>query len=128
MGMADQVEVVFLDAAGTLFEVAEPVGVTYARLAAKHGVHTEAAAMDHAFRCTWKELDPPLHPAGHPPADDDRSWWRDLVERSFEKVLDEPIGPHRFEPIFAEFYDHFARAHAWHLYDDVPEALDALHG
>jgi putative hydrolase of the HAD superfamily len=30
--------------------------------------------------------------------------------------------------MFAELYAHFAHPHAWHLYDEVPEALDALHG
>src|SRR5215212_6914225 len=126
--MADPIEVVFLDAAGTLFEVAEPVGATYARFAAEHGVLVHPAAMDHAFRCTWKELATPVHPVGQAPADDDRSWWRELVERSFEKVLDEPVEPELFETMFGELYDHFAHAHAWHLYDDVPPALQALHG
>jgi hypothetical protein len=32
--MSSPLEVLFLDAAGTLIEVAEPVGATYARLAA----------------------------------------------------------------------------------------------
>jgi putative hydrolase of the HAD superfamily len=127
--MADRTQVLFLDAAGTLFGLAEPVGVTYTRLAAKHGVRVEAAAMDHAFRCTWKELDAPLHPEGQGAPDDDRSWWRGLVERSFEKVLeDETVEPRVFETMFAELYDHFAQGRAWHLYDDVPPALEALSG
>jgi putative hydrolase of the HAD superfamily len=126
--MSSPPEVLFLDAAGTLFEVAEPVGATYARLAAKHGVNVEAAAMDHAFRCTWKELPAPLHPEGQPPADDDRSWWRNLVHLSFEKVLDEPLDPELFEAMFDALYGHFAHARAWHLYDDVVPALEAMHG
>jgi putative hydrolase of the HAD superfamily len=126
--MSSPPEVLFLDAVGTLFEVAEPVGATYARFAAKHGVNVEAAAMDHAFRCTWKELPAPLHPVGKPPADDDRSWWRELVQQSFEKVLDEPLDPEIFETLFGALYGHFAHARAWHLYDDVVPALEALHG
>jgi putative hydrolase of the HAD superfamily len=126
--MSSSPEVLFLDAAGTLFELAEPVGVTYARLAARHGVNVEAAAMDHAFRCTWKELAPPLHPVGKPPADDDRSWWSELVHLSFEKVLDESPDPEHFETLFGVLYDHFAQARAWHLHDDVVPVLEALHG
>jgi putative hydrolase of the HAD superfamily len=126
--MSSPPEVLFLDAVGTLFELAEPVGATYARLAAKHGVDVEAAAIDHAFRCTWKELPAPLHPVGKPPADDDRSWWRDLVLQSFEKVLDEAPDPERFEPLFGALYDHFAQARAWHLHDVVAPMLDALLG
>lgn len=126
--MTARPEVIFLDAAGTLFEIAEPVGATYARLAAQHGVAVEPGAMDHAFRCTWKELPPPLHPEGHPPADDDRSWWHELVCRSFEKVLDERLDDAVSGPLFATLYEHFASASAWHLYDDVPPALEAMHG
>jgi putative hydrolase of the HAD superfamily len=121
-------EVLFLDAAGTLMEVAEPVGVTYARIAAAHGVSVDAAAMDHAFRCTWKELPPPLHPPGRPPHDDDRSWWRELVLQSFEKVLFDPIATDVFEPMFTALYDHFAQARAWRLYEDAVPALRELHG
>ena len=37
---------VFFDAAGTLLEVAEPVGKTYARFARRHGLAVEAAALE----------------------------------------------------------------------------------
>lgn len=126
--MTSHPQVVFFDAAGTLFDIAEPVGITYARLAAKHGLSVNAAAMDHAFRSTWKELPAPLHPAGQPPEDDDRSWWRELVERSFEKVLDEPLAPDALDALFPTLYGHYSDARAWHLCDDVAPALEALHG
>jgi putative hydrolase of the HAD superfamily len=126
--MTHSTEILFLDAAGTLMEVVEPVGLTYARLAAQHGVHVEPAAMDHAFRCTWKELSPPLHPPGQLPLDDDRSWWRELVLQSFDKVLGEPPEDDVFEPMFTTLYDHFAQARAWRLFDDVAPALLELHG
>lgn len=126
--MNSPTEVLFLDAAGTLFELAEPVGVTYARIAAKHGVTMQAAAVDHAFRCTWKELPSPVHPEGQPPADDDRSWWRELVHQSFEKVLGEPLEGAVFEPLFGELYDHFGHGEAWRLFDEVIEVLEMVRG
>lgn len=126
--MTEPTEVLFLDAAGTLFELAEPVGVTYARIAFQHGVSLEAAAVDHAFRCTWKELPSPLHPEGQAPTDDDRGWWRQLVQASFEKVLGDPLEENIFEPLFATLYDHFGQASAWNLFDEVPKVLETLHG
>jgi putative hydrolase of the HAD superfamily len=124
-------DVLFLDAAGTLIRVVEPVGVTYARIAGRHGIAVEAGAMDHAFRCVWKELPAPLHEPGNAPADDDRSWWRELVRRSFERVLDEgmeEMDGEAFEALFAALYDHFAQARAWELYEDAAPALEALQG
>lgn len=123
-----QTEVVFLDAAGTLFELAEPVGVTYARIAAAHGVVVEAAAVDHAFRCTWKELPTPVHPENAPPQDDDRAWWEELVRGTFEKVLGEAVETRWFGELFASLYAHFAQGRAWRLFDDVPPAIEAMHG
>src|SRR4051812_1447778 len=99
--MSGSIEVVFLDAAGTLFEVAEPVGTTYARFAAQHGIRVHAAAMDHAFRCTWKDLPAPFHAEGSAPQDDDRAWWECLVKGSFERVLDEAVPEKDFEALFA---------------------------
>jgi putative hydrolase of the HAD superfamily len=126
--MSHETEVLFLDAAGTLMEVSEPVGLTYARIAQEHGVIVDGAAMDHAFRCTWRELPPPLYPGGQPAEDDDRSWWRELVLQSFDKVLDERLASEVFEPMFATCYEHYAQPHAWRLFDDVAPALLALHG
>ncbi len=126
--MPARTEVIFLDAAGTLITVAEPVGLTYARIAGEAGLSVDAAAMDHAFRCTWKELPPPLHPEGSPPTDDDRSWWRELVKLSFEKVLDGPVEPRVFDVLFPRLYGHYATAGAWRLYDDVVPALGELQG
>ena len=54
-------EAVFFDAAGTLIEVAEPGGVTYARMAAEHGVTGEPAPIDQASRAP-RDLPPPLEP------------------------------------------------------------------
>jgi hypothetical protein len=46
----DPPAVVSFDAAGTLIHLAEPVGVTYARVAAEHGVSADPAAICRALR------------------------------------------------------------------------------
>jgi putative hydrolase of the HAD superfamily len=124
------VRAIFFDAAGTLFHLREPVGYTYARIAAKHGVTAEARALEKAFRSAWKALPSPLHPEGTPPADDDRSWWREVVWLTFVQVaasrdasgaVDDDAAA--FEPMFAEMYAYFAQAGAWQLYEDTLPAL-----
>ncbi|QIF03061.1 HAD-IA family hydrolase [Roseimicrobium sp. ORNL1] len=126
----------FFDAAGTLFHLSEPVGDTYARIAAKHGVTAEPRALENAFRTAWKTLPSPVHPEGTPPADDDRSWWREVVWLTFVQVTasrdasgavdDGADAAAVFEPMFAEMYAHFANAEAWQLYEDTIPALEKL--
>lgn len=70
--VASPPRVVFLDAAGTLFGLQEPVGETYARFAALHGIEVNAAALEVSFRAAWKDLPPPVHPEGFQSSDDDR--------------------------------------------------------
>src|SRR5207302_528021 len=57
---------VTLDAAGTLFEVAEPVGVTYARVAARHGIGVTATELDRAFRAALAGAPPLAFPGASP--------------------------------------------------------------
>ena len=116
----------FFDAAGTLIYPAEPVGKTYAEHALRHGIAVEPEALIQAFRITWEETPPPLHPPGQPAADDDRGWWRALVGAVFGRVLGEPLGECALEALFSELYLHYARPEAWSVYDDVLPALSDL--
>ena len=109
-------EVIFFDAAGTLIKVAEPVGVTYARFAAKHGIVADSEALDASFRSVWKVSPPPVELT----VDDEKSWWRALVDRVFETEVPRVM--------FDELYAYFGTTEAWRLYDDVVPALDQLHG
>ena len=122
------IRTVFWDAAGTLFELAEPVGQTYARIARQNGVLADPVELEQAFRRAWRSQGPPVPPAGGPSEDDDRSWWRTLVERTFHdgaKLVPEPAVMDR---LFDALYEHYALAEAWRLFDDVVPALEALSG
>ena len=118
---------IFFDAAGTLIHPAERVGAVYARHASKWGVKTTPEAMDAAFRTAWLAVPAPLHPAGQPPDDDDRSWWREVAGRSFAEALGAPVDASTMDPLFDELYAFYAEPGAWSIYDDVRPALDALH-
>ena len=80
--------------------------------------------MDRAFAQLWKEM--PLRPAtGQPREDDDKGWWRDLVERLLDRVST-GIDPLDRDAFFEAAYGHFAEAGVWELYPDVLEVLEPL--
>lgn len=114
------------DAAGTLIQVREPVGKTYAQFASRHGIVVEEAVLKQAFRSVWGGLNVPLWPEGQCSPDDDRSWWRGLVGEVFGHAADSPVADEKLDPLFDELYAHFARPEAWMVFDDVLPALTDL--
>ena len=117
---------VSLDAAGTLITVAEPVGQTYARLAARHGITVTPAQLGAGFRRVYPGMPPlafealrgeALHAAEH-------GWWRSLVAAVFADAAHET----GFDAFFDEVYAHYAKADAWRVYDEVVEVLAVLRG
>ena len=119
-------QTLFFDAAGTLIRPAEPVGNTYAQSALRHGIVSEPEAIMQAFRMARKETPAPLHPAGSPPADDDRGWWRALVGDVFGRVLGRPLAERTLDDLFSELYLHYAQPEAWSVFDDVLPVLEDL--
>ena len=117
---------IFFDAAGTLFHLREPVGKTYAEIGAAHGVPADAGLLDRGFRAAWKSLPVPVHAEGTVAEDDDRSWWEELVRRTFQNALQATPDPVRMKPVFEDLYQHYAYAAAWQLFDDVVPALEQL--
>ena len=128
-------KVVLFDAAGTLIYLPRPVGEHYAAVARRGsggGDEWSAEALDHAFRRAWKAMPPrPPTPDGGPRPDDDRSWWRELVER----VLAEAPPPSStvaagFDAaaFFEAAYTHFAEPGVWAAFPDVAETLAFLRG
>jgi putative hydrolase of the HAD superfamily len=117
---------VTLDAAGTLFDVAEPVGTTYARVAARHGVTVAAGALERGFRAAFAAAPPLAFPGASPTrlADHEYAWWYALVRRAFGGACAAP----GFDACFAELFDHYAGAAAWRVFPEVPAALAALRG
>jgi putative hydrolase of the HAD superfamily len=120
----NELRVVFFDAAGTLFHLPQGVGPHYREVLLRHGVDRKADALEAAFRTVWAEIEPPATSAG-PRTDDDRSWWRAVVER----VLDGcEVAPEHLErgPFFDELYAEFTRPAVWRLYPETAEVLDKL--
>jgi len=114
---------VTLDAAGTLFEPAEPIGVTYARIAAGHGIIVAPDAVERRFADAFAAAPPLAFPDATAVTlgDDERAWWSSVVRAALGT---EPT--RAFVACFAELYDYYAGPAAWRVYADVPDALRAL--
>jgi putative hydrolase of the HAD superfamily len=117
------IRAVTLDAAGTLLALAEPVGTTYARFAARHGIRVEPADAERAFRAALAAAPPLAFPDADAGTLDERErgWWRAIVARA----LAAPGGA-RLDACFDDLFRHYAEAAAWRVFPDVGPALAAL--
>jgi putative hydrolase of the HAD superfamily len=115
---------IFFDAAGTLIRLTKSVGQHYALVAARQGLRLDPKALDQAFAQIWREM-PVRPPTGQPREDDDKGWWRDLVDRLLDRVSPR-IHPLDRDTFFEAAYGHFAEAGVWELYPEVEEVLDQL--
>ena len=118
-----------LDAAGTLIRTAEPVGVSYARMARAHGIQLDPQALAMAFAGIWASEPLPTRSHPQPSPDDDRSWWFGLVEKVFAAAGAGDSGwRDRFPACFDQIFSWFGSGRAWRLYDDASEALTLWQG
>lgn len=123
--MTDKPEVIFFDAAGTLFEVRGSVGETYSRIASQYGCEVEAAQLQQNF-ARWFRLQPPM--AFLPGTDEDKlremekGWWRNLVRAVFADCASFS----HFDEFFDDVFDQFRKPELWRVYDDVMPTLTDL--
>ncbi|MDX2041734.1 MAG: HAD-IA family hydrolase [Acidobacteriota bacterium] len=118
-------EVIFFDAAGTLFEVRGSVGEIYSRIASQYGCEADAEQLQQNF-ARWFRLQPPMaFPAG---TDEDKlremekGWWRNLVRAVF---ADCGSFSH-FDEFFDDVFEQFRQPKLWRVFDDVVPALTEL--
>ena len=115
---------VLFDAAGTLIDVARPLGNTYSGLARDFGGDLDPDTLTAGFRTAFAET-PPMAFPGRRGAELDRAergWWRAVVER----VTRAAGGVPEFDAYFDRLYAHYASAQAWRVYPEVPDVLAAL--
>jgi putative hydrolase of the HAD superfamily len=120
------VKAVFFDAVGTLIQLQGTVGEHYARVGREVGLKLDPQLLDQAFRAGWK-LMPPRPAIEGPRDDDDKGWWRALVEIV---LADAAPSLHELDRdnFFEVAYEHFAEAGVWQLYADVFEVIGELSG
>ena len=115
---------IFFDAVGTLFRLTKTVGDHYAYVGRKVGLNLDAQELENAFQLAWKKMSPRDAIDG-PRENDDKGWWRELVNR----VLDD-VSPSLSEldrdNFFEIAYEHFAEPGVWEVYPEVPRVLQEL--
>ena len=115
---------VLLDAAGTLIDVARPLGETYSALARDFGGDLDPDTLTDGFRVAFADTSPMAFPGRRGAALDraERDWWRAVVER----VTSAAGGVPEFDGYFDRLYAHYAGARAWRVYPEVRNVLTAL--
>ena len=115
---------IFFDAVGTLFYLTHGVGHHYALVGREIGLNLDAEQLDRAFVSAWKQM--PLRPAvDGPREDDDKGWWREIVERVLAEVAPSLQELDR-DNFFEIAYEHFSEAGVWELYPEVLDILEEL--
>ena len=118
-------KVIFLDAAGTLFDVRGSVGEVYGQLAQKFGVIVNSEELNAAFYQSFASATPMTFPgiesAKIPQLEFE--WWLAVSAKSFQIAgIFHQFSD--FPKFFAELYNHFATAEPWFVYPDVFPALN----
>ncbi|MBE9095975.1 HAD-IA family hydrolase [Tychonema sp. LEGE 07203] len=118
-------KVIFLDAAGTLFDVRGSVGEVYQQLAKSFGVTVKSEELNVAFSQSFASANPMAFPgveaAKIPQLE--LEWWQTVSAKAFQiaGVFNQFSD---FPKFFAELYAHFATAEPWFVYPDVFPALN----
>jgi putative hydrolase of the HAD superfamily len=118
------IKAIFFDAVGTLFHLTKTVGDHYALVGREVGLDLNAQKLDSAFISAWNKM-PRREAIAGPRDDDDKEWWRELVELIFADVAP-ALNELDRDNFFEIAYEHFAEAGVWQLYPDVMEVLETL--
>lgn len=115
--MERAVEGVLFDATGTLFELRETVGETYARLARPYGPELPASRLDEAFVRVLATAPPMTFPEASSVERNalEHGWWRERVRETF-RAADQTARFHdvdAFDTAFEALFAHYAGASAW---------------
>ncbi|HET6888427.1 MAG TPA: HAD-IA family hydrolase, partial [Candidatus Udaeobacter sp.] len=123
--LAGMIKAIFFDAVGTLFHLNGTVGHHYASVANEVGLTLDPQHLDDAFYSAWKKMPSRAAIAG-PRENDDKGWWRELVDLVLDQVAPSLSEIDR-DNFFEIAYEHFAEAGVWKLYPEVPGVLEQLH-
>src|SRR6266700_4173845 len=115
---------IFFDAVGTLFYLRKTVGDHYALVAKEVGLTLDAQQLDRAFFTAWKQM-PRRGAIDGPRENDDKGWWRELVDLVLDQVAPS-LGEMDRDNFFEIAYEHFAEAGVWEPYPEVFDVLEKL--
>jgi putative hydrolase of the HAD superfamily len=118
------IKAIFFDAVGTLFHLNGTVGDHYALVGNDVGLKLDAHQLDHAFYSAWKKMPRRAAIVG-PRENDDKDWWRELVDLVLAQVAPS-LNEFDRDNFFEIAYEHFAESGVWELYPEVPGVLEQL--
>jgi putative hydrolase of the HAD superfamily len=124
VGRWSVIKAIFFDAVGTLFYLTKTVGDHYALVGSEVGLTLDAKQLDRAFYIAWKQM-PRRAAIDGPRPNDDKGWWRELVDRVLDQVAPSLSEIDR-DNFFEVAYEHFAEAGVWQLYPEVVDTLEKL--
>jgi putative hydrolase of the HAD superfamily len=120
----EALKAIFFDAVGTLFYLTKTVGDHYALVGSEVGLTLDAHQLDRAFYTAWKQM-PPRPAIDGPRENDDKDWWRQLVELVLDQVAPS-LSEYDRDNFFEIAYEHFAEIGVWELYPEVVDVLEKL--
>jgi putative hydrolase of the HAD superfamily len=121
------IRAVLLDAVGTLIALREPVGDSYSRVAAAHGVAIAPGRIGDAFGRAFAAAPPPVFPETTPAERllRERAWWRAIARSAF--LAADPMQRLRdFDACFDALWRLFASPDAWLARPGAAEGLAGL--
>jgi putative hydrolase of the HAD superfamily len=118
------IKAIFFDAVGTLFRLTNRVGDHYALVATEVGLNLNAKELDRAFISAWNQM-PHRDAINGPRENDDKDWWRKLVDLVLDQVAPSLSELDR-DNFFEIAYEHFAEAGVWELYPEVVDVLEEV--
>jgi putative hydrolase of the HAD superfamily len=119
------IKAIFFDALGTLFYLTRTVGHHYGLAGTEVGLTLDPHQLDAAFYSAWKNMPHRAAIAG-PRENDDKDWWRELVDLVLAQVAPSLSELDR-DNFFEIAYEHFAEPGVWEVYPEVPNVLKQLH-
>ncbi len=120
-------QVIFFDAAQTLFHINGSVAEIYLQYAVRHGFRqtpTSLTSITQAFSRAFKDASPPVFAPTEPAAlkQSERLWWFDIVHNVFYRV-----GMFEgFDEFFEEVFQVFEDPKTWKLYPETEAVLRQL--
>ena len=115
---------ILFDAVGTLIYLTRTVGDHYALVSSEVGLTLDARQLDRAFYKAWNQM-PQRTAIDGPRANDDKGWWRELVNLVLDQVAPS-LSEFDRDSFFEIAYEHFAEAGVWQLYPEVVDVLEKL--
>ncbi|MDE0835012.1 MAG: HAD-IA family hydrolase [Akkermansiaceae bacterium] len=113
------------DAAGTLFETAQPVENVYADCFSTLGFGLPEKTWKTAFRRAFELTPDPIYAEPGKGDETEKEWWRELVRNAALSTGIRP-DPETLNTAFDELFDHYAVGSSWSLFPETKSVLTDL--